>query len=49
MDMPCNCPLCGEVVELNDMVEAPIGNDEIPDGELICVECEYRMEEESKK
>ena len=44
MDMPCNCPECGDVVELNDMHNT--------DGKLcyhsmVCEDCYENLENDS--
>lgn len=43
MDMPCNCPDCGEVVELNDMVRV----EGRPDySNMVCEDCAENYEDE---
>lgn len=43
MDMPCNCPMCGEVVELNDMQTVASWHDSPLN--MVCDECYYELEE----
>ena len=44
MDMPCNCPECGELVELNDMFR--VGERFGTDVKMVCRDCYYELEEE---
>lgn len=44
MDMPCNCPECGEIVELNDMIR--VGSEKICYHNLVCIECYENLESE---
>lgn len=41
MDMPCNCPECGEVVELSDMMDS---SDKLCYHNLVCRECFHELE-----
>lgn len=39
MEMPTPCPVCGEVVELNDMVGIESGRSPEGGGNLVCENC----------
>ena len=41
MDMPCNCPECGEVVELNDMKKT---TGKLCYHNLVCSDCYDELE-----
>lgn len=43
MDMPCKCPVCGEIVELNDMVKL---DGRSGYGSMVCANCAEEEEEE---
>lgn len=43
MDMPCNCPECGDVVELNDMVNT---DGKLCCHSLVCEDCHENLESE---
>lgn len=43
MNMPCNCPECGEVVELNDMVKT---DGKLSYHNMVCQDCYEELENE---
>ena len=45
MDMPCNCPECGDVVELDDMHK--VGERFGFDVKMVCTDCYDKLEDES--
>lgn len=44
MDMPCNCPECGEVVELNDMIK--VGEQFGDNVKMVCPDCYHELYED---
>ncbi len=42
MDMPCNCPDCGDVVELNDM--CTVEEYKLSNHNMLCQDCYDNLE-----